>query len=133
MARTPIADSLNKAESDLAGVAGPETIVLVTDGEETCDVDPEAVICRLADKDFDLRLNIVGFALGDAALEWLFEVWAELGGGQYFAENDAAALSQALEEALSIPFSVFVTTTSPPQVFEEVQIHGGESITLDLK
>jgi hypothetical protein len=37
LAKTPIADSLAKVESDLKGAPGRKVIVLVTDGEETCD------------------------------------------------------------------------------------------------
>jgi len=48
-------------ESDLAKAKGPKTVVLVTDGEETCDGDPGTVIQSLIDKGFDFRLNIIGF------------------------------------------------------------------------
>jgi hypothetical protein len=159
LARTPIGDSLAKAEADLAKVSGPKTIVLLTDGEETCDGDPEQVIRALADKGFDMRLNIVGFALDDASLESQFEAWAELGGGRYFAANDAARLSGALEAALGVRFVVYddsgatvaeglvdgdrielpgdtyrvVVQTSPQQVFEKTQIFGGENIKLHLQ
>src|SRR5690606_23390906 len=44
LARTPIADSLAAVEADLAGAAGGAIVVLVTDGEETCDGNPAAVI-----------------------------------------------------------------------------------------
>src|SRR5690606_31486238 len=57
LARTPIADSLARMESDLASASGTRTVVLVTDGEETCHGDPGAVIQELIDKGFDMRLN----------------------------------------------------------------------------
>jgi len=159
LARTPIADSIAKAESDLAKATGPKTIVLLTDGEETCDGDPEAVIRALVDKGFDMRLNIVGFALGDEVLESQFEAWAELGGGRYFTAQDADGLSQALEQALRIPFLVYdlsgaeqargvvdgdlvelpagiyrvVVEGSPPQLFDAVEIHGGDDRRLLMK
>ena len=43
-AKTPIGASLLAAKDDLAGVEGPATVVLVTDGEETCEGDPPAAI-----------------------------------------------------------------------------------------
>jgi len=158
LARTPIGDSLAKAESDLAKASGPKTIVLLTDGEETCDGEPEKVIRGLAEKGFDMQLNIVGFALNDEALESQFEAWAELGGGRYFAANDAAGLSDALEEALRVPFVVYdragaevaagvvdgeqvelpagvytvVVQGAPPRLFEEVRVNGGEGVSLRL-
>jgi hypothetical protein len=156
LARTPIADSIAKAESDLAKATGPKTIVLLTDGEETCDGDPEAVITVLVDKGFDMRLNIVGFALGDEALESQFEAWAELGGGRYFAASDRDRLGQAIEQALQVPFVVYdhaqipvatgfvdggmvdvpagvytiVVEGAPPRVFEGVTVDGGENARL---
>lgn len=159
LARTPIADSLAKAESDLAKASGPKTIVLLTDGEETCDGDPEKVIRGLAEKGFDMQLNIVGFALNDEQLEGQFAAWAELGGGRYFTANDAAGLSDALADALRVPFVVYdragveiaggavdgaklelpsgiyrvLVQSSPPQVFERVEVHGGAAVGLQLK
>jgi len=107
LARTPIADSLARVESDLAAARGPKTVVLVTDGEENCDGDPGAVIQRLIDKGFDFRLNIIGFALDDALLEAQFLEWAELGGGAYYSAGNADSFSQALQAALQTPYAVF--------------------------
>jgi len=107
LARTPIADSLAKVESDLARVKGPKTVVLVTDGEENCDGDPGVVIQSLIDKGFDFRLNIIGFALDDALLEAQFAEWAELGGGEYYSAGNADSFGQALQAALQIPYAVF--------------------------
>jgi hypothetical protein len=107
LARTPIADSLAKVESDLAKAKGPKTVVLVTDGEETCDGDPGAVIQSLIEKSFDFRLNIIGFALDDELLEAQFAEWAELGGGAYYSAGDADSFSRALQAALQSPYVVF--------------------------
>jgi hypothetical protein len=76
-------------ESDLSKAKGLKTVVLVTDGEETCDGEPAAVIQALIDKGFDLGLNIIGFALDDEMLEEQFVEWAELGGGEYYSAGGA--------------------------------------------
>lgn len=107
LARTPIADSLARAEADLSKAKGRKTIVLVSDGEETCDGDPRAVIEKLIEKGFDFRLNIIGFALDDDALAEQFGEWAALGGGQYFNASDAASFDKALASALQQAYSVF--------------------------
>ena len=106
LARTPIAGSLTEVESDLKG-ANSGAVVLVTDGEETCDGDPAAVIKALQEKGFDISLNIVGFAIDDADLAAQFESWAELGSGRYFSADNQDGLSAAIESALRIPFSVY--------------------------
>ena len=66
LARTAIARSLALAAADLAGQEPPLVIVLVTDGEETCDGDIDAEIARIKEQGIDLRLTIVGFAIDDA-------------------------------------------------------------------
>ena len=156
LAKTPIADSLAKIESDLKQVQGRKVIVLVTDGEETCDGDPEKVIQRLRDKGFEVTLNIVGFAIDDDELESQFQSWAKLDGGRYFSAKNQEGLSQSLKEALQIPYSVYdssgtlagdgvvdgepleleqgfyrvVVATSPPRTFDKVEIPGEKEVIL---
>ena len=67
--RTPIARALGDMADRLAAHEGPQTIVLVTDGEETCEGDVAATITDLRSQGVDVRVNIVGFAIDDAALK----------------------------------------------------------------
>lgn len=134
-------------------------MILVTDGEETCDGDPQKVIQRLQDKGFEVSLNIVGFAIDDDELESQFQSWAELGGGRYFSAKNQEGLSESLKEALQIPYSVYdqsgslvaagvvggeslelgqglyrvVVATSPPQIFDPVDVPGEQEVSLKLK
>jgi len=158
LAKTPIADSLAMIESDLKDATGPRLVVLVTDGEETCDGDPAGVLAKLSEKGIDLRLEIVGFAIDDEALKQQFEGWAEQGGGRYFDASDAASLEHSLAEALQIPYSVFdldgtrvaqgtvdgealelkagryklSIATSPPRTIDEIEIPGEKEIIVEL-
>ena len=106
LARTPIAESLRLVAEDLAGVSGPKVVVLVTDGEETCDGDPPAAIRALREQGVDVRVNIVGFAIDDVGLRAQFEEWASIGGGRYFSADSAEELGTAVQEALIASFSV---------------------------
>ena len=107
LARTPIADSLDAVKQDLKAADGPALIVLVTDGEETCDGDPAAVIADLRESGMEVSLNIVGFAIDDQALADEFTAWAEAGGGSYFAANDTETLADSVGDALATSFRVF--------------------------
>jgi len=107
LARTPIADSLSKTAADLAGGDGPHVIILVTDGEETCDGDPAAVIARLVASGLNVRVNIVGFAIDELMLQETFQEWARLGNGQYFNAQDADQLAASLRAAVEVPYTVF--------------------------
>ena len=157
LAKTPIADSLDKVESDLKGATGPRVIVLVTDGEETCEGDADKVIRKLRDRGLDVTLNIVGFAIDDAGLESQFESWADLGGGRYFSAKNQEGLSESLQAALKVPYSVYdsggtlagkgvvngeplelvqgfyrvVVATSPPSTFNDVEVPGEKDVVLE--
>jgi hypothetical protein len=106
LARTPIAASLRAVSDDLADASGPRTVILVTDGEETCGGDPEAEIAGLRARGFDVRVNIVGFAVDDAGLKDDFARWAEVGGGRYFDTADAGQLDAAVKAAVALPYAV---------------------------
>jgi Mg-chelatase subunit ChlD len=158
LAKTPIADSLAKVEADLRGATGRKIVVLLTDGEETCDGDPEKVIRALQDKGIDVALNIVGFAIDDAELEARFQSWAELGSGRYLSARDESGLSDALREALQMPYTAYdaggnvvahglvggdavelaqgyyrvEVHASPLKIFERVEVAGEEAVTLTV-
>ncbi|HEV2148889.1 MAG TPA: VWA domain-containing protein [Longimicrobiaceae bacterium] len=105
-AKTPIGASLLAVAEDLKGVTGQKVIVLVTDGEETCDGDPSAAIRSLKEQGMDVRVNIVGFGVDEAELKAEFQRWAELGGGRFFDAKNGEELGRALQEALRPKFQV---------------------------
>ncbi len=108
-AGTPLAESIALVRGDLAEATGAATVILITDGEESCDGDVEAAISDLRADGFDVVLNIIGFDFDagniDAAREQ-FRSWADLGGGQYFDARNAAELASALEHSVSPVFEV---------------------------
>ena len=96
---TPIARSLEAAARDLAGQE-PATIVLVSDGEETCGGDPCAVARRLAATGVRLRVDAVGYAV-DATTEEQLRCIATATGGDYVAAADAGQLAAQLSRVSS--------------------------------
>jgi hypothetical protein len=156
LARTPIADSLAEVSRDLRGATNA-VVVLVTDGEETCDGDPGVAIERLRSAGLSVSVNIVGFAIDDDSLANQFRIWAEAGGGRYFAANNAAGLAEAVAQALATPFTVFdrsggivaeglvdgedvelpqgvyrvVVNSSPAAEFNDISITGEQVTTLN--
>ena len=100
---TPLAASIEAVASDLAGATGPKTVILLTDGEETCGGDPEAAIRTLVGQGIGVQLSIIGFDVDTddaAAMRANFAAWAELGGGIFLEAFDAGELREALEAAL---------------------------------
>jgi hypothetical protein len=106
LAKTPIGKSLRMISDDLAGVEGKTIIILVTDGEETCDGDPKKEIQNLKDQGYDVRVNIVGFAIDELMLKETFREWARVGNGSYFDAADADELADSIQKAIEIPYEV---------------------------
>jgi hypothetical protein len=106
LARTPIAASLRLVRNDLANASGRVLVVLVSDGEETCDDDPLAAIAELRAAGMDVRINVVGFALDEHRLREQFESWARAGGGVYVEARDRAELQRAMDVTVQTPFEV---------------------------
>ncbi|MCB1739476.1 MAG: VWA domain-containing protein [Gammaproteobacteria bacterium] len=106
LAKTPIAASLARTEQDLEQVAGERIVVLLTDGEETCDGDPAEAITRLRELGVDIRVNIIGFAIDDSKLAETFSRWAHLGGGTYLAADSEGELASALGTSVNPRFQV---------------------------
>ena len=96
---TPIGYSLQQAAKDLPP-EGPRTIILVSDGDDTCDApDPCQVARDLQADGIELVVHTVGFALGDnqAARDQLTCI-AEASGGQFYDVADADDLATTLED-----------------------------------
>ncbi|GHE20748.1 vWA domain-containing protein [Halomonas urumqiensis] len=107
LARTPLADSLDVVLDDLADYQDQRRlVVMLTDGEETCEGDLEQSVERLVDEGVDVRLNIVGFHIDEIGLQDEFERFATQGGGEYFDSQDGSELSQGLADALAATWRV---------------------------
>lgn len=104
---TPIPHALREAAKDL-GKEGARSIILVSDGESTCDPDPCKVAEDLAEDGIDLRIDVVGLSVSGKAREQL-KCIAKSGNGDYFDADDAgdieATLTRVARRAVQ-PFTV---------------------------
>ena len=93
--KTPISDALRHASKLLQQSDAPSTILLVSDGIETCQGDPCAIAKELRASGIKLVIHTVGFGVGDKAARQL-QCIAKEGGGNYYPAHDSAALQKAL-------------------------------------
>ena len=93
---TPMATSIRMVADALKTTEGETTIVLVSDGKETCDNDPCGVVRALKDSGIKFLLHVGGFGVKPEEKEQL-ACMAEAGGGQYFGAENAGSLLAALE------------------------------------
>lgn len=97
---TPIAASLQAALRALPQGGEPGTIVLVSDGEETCGVDPCSVARDIKSRQASLVVHVVGFDVGGTPAGKQLACVAAATGGRYFDARDARALSRAIGAAV---------------------------------
>jgi hypothetical protein len=108
---TPLVHSILQAPGDLKAVGGG-TVILITDGEESCKGDFAAAAKALADAGMSLTLNIVGFTLQSVPAQAQLTTLAESTGGHYYGAPDGQALARAVLLAAvdRLPYRILAAT-----------------------
>ena len=117
---TPIAYSLEQAAGDFAGnKESLHTIVLVSDGEETCGGDPLAAARSLTQQGFKVVINTIGFNVEEIARQQLKSL-AEQFGGTYSDVRSGAGLQLEIQKLAQQTFLI-------EKKQDKNQIRGGDS------
>jgi Ca-activated chloride channel family protein len=96
---TPIAYALQEARKDFSSAATGRTIILISDGGESCGGEPCAIAVALADEGF--VINTIGLGT-DVRDQLQLRCVAMATGGEYFNVPVAAELQEKLAEALGV-------------------------------
>ena len=105
-AKTPIATALSRLPEDLADIEGAVQVLLITDGEETCDGDAGEIIDDLIATGLTDRVDIVSFALSPEIDRTEFQDWAKRGRGLYIDAQNGEGLADALEQTVQLRYDV---------------------------
>lgn len=97
---TPLAYSATQAINSLRDSKTKATIILVTDGIESCDGNVCDVVTKAKADGIDFKLHIVGFGLKKGETEQL-KCAAKAGDGNYYDASNADGLAGVLNEATS--------------------------------
>ncbi len=105
---TPLVFSALQAPADLKALGGG-TVILITDGEESCKGDAVKAAAELKASGLDIRLDIVGFAVTNPKTQADLAAFAQASGGSFRAADSGKALSDALLVAAieKFPYTVF--------------------------
>ncbi len=105
--QTPIAYALNQAGRDFGTMQNDRTIVLVSDGIESCGGDPVQAARSLREQ--GIIVHLIGFGLGNAADEDAasLRAVANASGGRYVTASNAEELQAALAQTVATSFSVY--------------------------
>jgi Mg-chelatase subunit ChlD len=109
--QTPIAYALQQAARDFDSLKSDRTLVLVSDGIESCGGDPVQAAYEL--RQHGIVVHLIGFGLGTGADEDAasLQAIANASGGRYVTASTAAELKAALAETVATSFSVYQGST----------------------
>jgi hypothetical protein len=124
---TPLVFSALQAPADLKAVGGG-TVILITDGEESCKGDMTKAAAELKASGLDIRLSIVGFAIANPKTQQDLAGFAQGTGGLFYAAKDGAALGDALLAATTDKFPYTVFTPAGKVVFMSEAGNGSDEI-----
>lgn len=109
---TPVGESLRRAARALPD-SGPRSIVLVSDGEDTCaPPDPCQVARELDSAGVDLAVHAIGFAVDEKARAQL-SCLADATGGSYTDAADGPALERTLPRVTAAALRGYQVTGTP--------------------
>ncbi|EBA18745.1 von Willebrand factor type A domain protein [Roseobacter sp. SK209-2-6] len=94
--KTPLSAAVIQAAEGLHLSEEKATVILISDGEETCGRDPCAIGAELEAAGVDFTLHAIGFGIADDAARAQLQCLAENTGGVYLDAKGAEGLSAAL-------------------------------------
>lgn len=93
---TAIANALEEGSAYIASTRGRGTIIIITDGEETCGGDPVDLAGQVCQNGTG-KVHVIGFLLGDSAEKKARDI-AAAGCGNYYNASDVNDLEGALQQ-----------------------------------
>ena len=106
--KTPLTEAVEQAAEVLDHRAQPGVIVLLTDGEETCDGDPCALGKTLLENNSNLTVHVIGFQMRN--FTWMgassvldVKCLAKETGGLYISAENEEDLVKAFQQTLGCP------------------------------
>lgn len=97
--KTPLSEAVRRSAVELGYLKDRATVVLISDGIETCDADPCAVGAELAMSGVDFTAHVIGFAVEETEQAGL-RCLAQNTDGLFLSANNAATLKEALDETV---------------------------------
>ncbi len=98
--KTPMADSVKLAAEKLKYTENKATVILISDGIETCEPDPCGVAAALEQAGVDFTVHVVGFDVTEENAQAQLQCLAENTGGKYVSAGNAEELNTALEKTV---------------------------------
>jgi len=96
--KTPLSQAVIDAAEALRYEEARATVILLSDGIETCDLDPCAVGRALEEAGVDFTAHVIGFDVAAEKDQAQLRCLAENTGGRFLTASNAAELAEALQQ-----------------------------------
>ena len=123
--KTPLVHSVLQAGSDFKDIPNG-SIILITDGIESCNGDINSIAPALKESGIELKLHIVGFDIKEAEARAELEAIAKSTEGMYLDAKDSQELLSSLEQTLQIEYEIVDKTGE----VKAKGIVGGDSVRI---
>ncbi len=100
--KTPISASLREAANELKFTEDQATVILISDGKETCNADPCKTAAELEKLGINFTAHVIGFDVDKETSKQLRCI-ADNSGGKYFSADNAQQLGEALQKVVEQP------------------------------
>lgn len=97
--KTPLSAAVKQAAEHLKYTEDPATVILISDGKETCQADPCAVGKALKEAGVNFKVHVIGFAVSRKEQVGL-RCLAQNTGGLFVTARDARSLLAGLRQAV---------------------------------
>ncbi|MDO8882328.1 VWA domain-containing protein [Pseudotabrizicola sp.] len=122
LGKTPLSEAVRRAAAELRSTEEKATVILITDGIETCAADPCALGAELEASGVDFTAHVVGFGLtADEGKQ--VACLAENTGGTYIEARDASALVAALQTTVAVVEPAPAAAPEPPPQPQTVAVN----------
>lgn len=133
---TPMTDAVIAAAQALRHTEQAATVILISDGIETCNPDPCAAARALNEAGVDFTAHVIGFDVrGEAEALLQMQCIAAETGGRFFTADNANELRDALEQVaapVAAPFTFTAHQSAEPIGPEPVFFYPGDPVNNPL-
>ena len=123
---TPVAAALEKGAAAMSSLVGEKTIVLISDGIDTCNGDPIRTAERIREEmGMDVNIEVAGLGVDKSTKEQLENI-ANAGGGNYYAADNSRQLQKSLMDIEEVEGTLTLSTEelAGPNLLKKE--HGGQ-------
>lgn len=125
---TPTSYALKRAIiEDFSQIQGKKSIILVSDGQETCAADPCDVAVEMVRNNVDVKINVIGYGLQDMDAVRQLKCVAMATKGKYISTDTSAQLTNAMGELFNIKKEVKAQIVTPASTQAPPQQQGGQN------